>query len=135
MFKVEDQVFIRKNNINKKGIIKEIDEENKKYKITYFNEEGNRQIEEFKNKDITKYKEFPQTLEIKIKYFDKQLTKIEQHGNWIDLRSAQKIELKAFERTLIPLGVAMQLPQGYEALLVPRSSTFKNFGILQTNTP
>ena len=54
-------------------------------------------------------------------------------SDWIDLRAAEDVELKAGEFRLIHLGVAMQLPAGYEAHIVPRSSTFKNFGILQTN--
>lgn len=75
--------------------------------------------------------------EIKIKYFNDQLEKlqyIENKSDWIDLRAAQRIELKAGEFKLIPLGVAMELPAGYEAHVVPRSSTFKNFGIIQTNS-
>lgn len=73
---------------------------------------------------------------IKIKYFtDKidKLTYIEGKSDWIDLRAAEEADLKKGEFKLIPLGVAMQLPQGYEAHIVPRSSTFKNFGIIQTN--
>lgn len=73
---------------------------------------------------------------IKIKYFtDKieKLTYIDGKSDWIDLRAAEEIDLKKGEFRLIPLGVAMQLPQGYEAHIVPRSSTFKNFGIIQTN--
>jgi len=73
---------------------------------------------------------------IKIKYFsDKidRLTYIDGKSDWIDLRSAQDVSLKAGEFKLIPLGVAMELPEGYEAHVVPRSSTFKNFGIIQTN--
>ena len=54
-------------------------------------------------------------------------------GDWIDLRSAEDVELKAGEFKLISLGVSMELPKGYEAHIVPRSSTFKNFGIIQTN--
>lgn len=71
---------------------------------------------------------------IKIKYFD-NIDKIKQKNNsdWIDLRSAIDVELKANEFKLIPLGVGMKLPSGYEAHVVPRSSTFKNFGIIQTN--
>jgi dUTP pyrophosphatase len=74
-------------------------------------------------------------LKIKIKYFVQDLDKIEYKNNsdWVDLRSALTIELKAGEYKLIPLGVAMELPRGYEANFVPRSSTFKNYGILQTN--
>lgn len=73
---------------------------------------------------------------IKIKYFtDKieKLTYIDGKSDWIDLRAAEDVELKKGEFKLIPLGVAMELPKGYEAHVVPRSSTFKNFGIIQTN--
>lgn len=73
---------------------------------------------------------------IKIKYFtDKieKLTYIEGKSDWIDLRAAEDVTLKQGEFKLIPLGVAMELPKGYEAHVVPRSSTFKNFGIIQTN--
>lgn len=74
---------------------------------------------------------------IRIKYFSeniKKLTYIEGKSDWIDLRSAEEVSMKAGEFRLIPLGVAMELPQGYEAHVIPRSSTFKNFGILQTNS-
>lgn len=71
---------------------------------------------------------------VKIKYFSdiEKIKKIET-GDWIDLRSAETITLKQFEFKLIPLGIAVELPHGYEAHVVPRSSTFKNFGVLQTN--
>ena len=73
---------------------------------------------------------------IRIKYFtDKieKLTYIDGKSDWIDLRAAEDISLKKGEFALIPLGIAMELPQGYEAHVVPRSSTFKNFGVIQTN--
>lgn len=72
---------------------------------------------------------------IKIKYFTDKIERIKKidNGDWIDLRSAETVELKAGEFKLIPLGVAMELPKGYEAHIVPRSSTYKNFGIIQTN--
>lgn len=72
---------------------------------------------------------------IKIKYFTDKIDKIEKisKGDWIDLRAAAEIELKAGDFTLVPLGIGMQLPVGYEAHIVPRSSTFKNFGVIQTN--
>lgn len=73
---------------------------------------------------------------IKIKYFtDKieKLTYIDGKSDWIDLRAAESVDLKKGEFKLIPLGVAMELPKGYEAHIVPRSSTFKTFGIIQTN--
>lgn len=74
---------------------------------------------------------------IKIKYFTQEIDKlayIDGKSDWIDLRASETVELKAGEFKLIPLGVAMQLPAGYEAHVVPRSSTFKNFGILQANS-
>lgn len=72
---------------------------------------------------------------IKIKYFDNEIDKIEkiEKGDWVDLRAAETVELKAGEFKLIKLGIGMILPEGYEAHVVPRSSTFKNFGIIQTN--
>ena len=73
---------------------------------------------------------------IKIKYFTdeiEKLTYIDGKSDWIDLRAAESVDMKAGEFRLIPLGVAMELPEGYEAHIVPRSSTFKNFGIIQTN--
>lgn len=74
---------------------------------------------------------------IRIKYFSEKiekLTYIEGKSDWIDLRAAAEVELKAGEFRLIPLGVAMELPKGYEAHVIPRSSTFKNFGIIQSNS-
>ena len=56
-----------------------------------------------------------------------------ENGDWIDLRVAEDVELKAGEFKIISLGVSMKLPDGYEALVIPRSSTFKNWGIIQTN--
>ena len=73
---------------------------------------------------------------IRIKYFTDKIEKlkyIDGKSDWIDLRCAEEITLKQGEFKLIPLGVAMQLPAGYEAHVVPRSSTFKNFGVIQTN--
>lgn len=74
---------------------------------------------------------------IKIKYFTDAIEKlryIDGKSDWIDLRAAAEVPMKAGEFRLIPLGVAMELPKGYEAHVVPRSSTFKNFGILQVNS-
>ncbi|MCI9136701.1 MAG: dUTP diphosphatase [Lachnospiraceae bacterium] len=74
---------------------------------------------------------------IKIKYFDESLEKLTYIGgksDWIDLRASETVELKSGDFKLIPLGVAMELPKGYEAHVVPRSSTFKNYGILQVNS-
>ncbi|MBQ8281802.1 MAG: deoxyuridine 5'-triphosphate nucleotidohydrolase [Lachnospiraceae bacterium] len=73
---------------------------------------------------------------IKIRYISDKITRLEYidgKSDWIDLRAAEDVSMKAGEFKLINLGVAMELPKGYEAHLVPRSSTFKNFGIIQTN--
>lgn len=72
---------------------------------------------------------------VKIKYFDDGIEKIEkiENGDWIDLRAAESVDLKAGEFKLIRLGVGMKLPEGYEAHVVPRSSTYKTFGVIQTN--
>jgi dUTP pyrophosphatase len=85
-------------------------------------------IEDIREKDMQN---------IKIKYISDKIEKlqyIENKSDWIDLRAAEEVRLKAGEFKLIPLGIAMELPKGYEAHIVPRSSTFKNFGILQTNS-
>lgn len=73
---------------------------------------------------------------IKIKYFDDELIRLEKIaiGDWIDLRSMEDVEMKQGEYKLLKLGVAMQLPSGYEAHVLPRSSTFKNFGIILANS-
>ena len=73
---------------------------------------------------------------IQIKYFTdeiEKLTYIDGKSDWIDLRAAKEKELKAGQYAMIPLGVAMKLPEGYEAHIVPRSSTYKNYGLIQTN--
>ena len=75
--------------------------------------------------------------QIKIRYFSDEIERlryIDGKSDWIDLRCADRTELKAGEFRLIPLGVAMELPEGYEAHVVPRSSTFKTWGILQANS-
>lgn len=75
-------------------------------------------------------------MKIEIKYFVEglePLAYVDGKSDWIDLRAAQDVSLKKDEFKLIPLGIGMKLPEGYEAHVVPRSSTFKNFGIIQTN--
>ena len=74
--------------------------------------------------------------QIKIKYFTDKIDKLEYidgKSDWIDLRASEEVTLKKGEFKLIPLGVAMELPKGYEAHIVPRSSTYKNFGLTQAN--
>lgn len=73
---------------------------------------------------------------IKIKYFSDKIEKLRYiagNSDWIDLRVAEDVTMKKGEFRLIRLGVAMELPRGFEAHIVPRSSTYKNFGLIQTN--
>lgn len=77
-------------------------------------------------------------MELKVLYHDEKfgelerISKIEQ-GDWIDLRAAETVELKKGEFKIISLGITVVIPDGYEMNIVPRSSTYKNFKILQTN--
>ena len=74
---------------------------------------------------------------IKVKYYTDtidELCYVAGKSDWIDLHAAEEVTMKAGEYRLIPLGLAIALPEGYEAHIVPRSSTFKNYGILQTNS-
>lgn len=73
-------------------------------------------------------------LEIKYHYPDMQKIEKINQGDWIDLRAAKYYRLKKGEFALIDLGVSIKLPEGYEAHLAPRSSTFKRYGIIQTNS-
>lgn len=73
---------------------------------------------------------------IKIKYHDDEIPRLQKltKGDLIDLYAAETVELKAGEDKLISLGVSMKLPYGWKANVYPRSSTFKNWGILQCNS-
>jgi len=73
---------------------------------------------------------------IKIRYLDCNMPKLEKvkDGDWIDLRTLEDVSILKGEFKLISLGIAMELPKNMEAYVVPRSSTFKNFGILQVNS-
>ena len=73
---------------------------------------------------------------IKIKYHDNEIDKIAKIavGDWIDLRAAETVAMNKGDFKLISLGISMKLPDGYEAHVVPRSSTFKKWGVLQTNS-
>lgn len=71
---------------------------------------------------------------ILIKYHtDIEKIKDIKEGDWIDLRAAEDVVMAKGEFKLISLGISMKLPDGYEANIVPRSSTFKNFGVIQCN--
>lgn len=76
-------------------------------------------------------------VKIKIKYHSDKIEKlryIDGKSDWIDLRAAEDVSLKAGESCLISLGISVKLPDGYEMIIAPRSSTYKNFGIIQTNS-
>lgn len=74
-------------------------------------------------------------LEIKIKYMtDIKPITVSDNGDWIDLRSSIDIDLNFLEFTYIPLGVCMELPKGYSAIIAPRSSTYKKWGIVVANS-
>ena len=74
---------------------------------------------------------------IKIMYHDKNMEKlvyVDGKSDWIDLRAAEDVELSKGDFHLVNLGVSVELPEGYEMIIAPRSSTFKNYGLLQTNS-
>ena len=74
-------------------------------------------------------------LDIKIKYVtDIKPIDVADKGDWIDLRAGKTVELEPFEYAQIPLGVCMQIPKGYTAIIAPRSSTYKKWGIIQVNS-
>lgn len=72
---------------------------------------------------------------VQIKVFDEACRPaLNDKGDWIDLRSMEDMTIQPGEFKLVPLGVAMKLPEGYEAHIAPRSSTFKNYHLIQTNS-
>lgn len=77
-------------------------------------------------------------MNIRIKYFTDKIEKLKfiggEKSDWIDLRASEDISLKAGESACVPLGVAMEIPPNFEAHIVPRSSSFKNYGFIQTNS-
>ena len=74
-------------------------------------------------------------MKIKVKYHTDILPlEMNEKGDWVDLRAAQDMKLWGGYYYYIPLGISVELPEGYEAHVAPRSSTFKNWGIIQTNS-
>lgn len=100
----------------------------------------------FKEEDLPKAASGPlsaldsyvRTEVVEIKYHSDQVERLKYIGglksDWVDLRAAEDVVMKEGEFALISLGISVKLPKGYEMIIVPRSSTFKNFGILQTNS-
>jgi dUTP pyrophosphatase len=144
-YKLQETIWIKE--LKKTGVVQKLDIPNLQAEVTYVasREGGNtvinrqtfkfEQIDKLKRKDeVAKTDEKPLT--ILVKYFDgdsEEITKI-PNGDWIDLRSAVSMEYKAGESIKLPLGVAMSLPFTYEAHVAPRGSTFKNYGVIQTNS-
>lgn len=134
VFKLNQAVWYTEKK--KKAIVKELVDG--KVKITYFNKDDKRVVEIVDPKKLTilnPKKETKKMLDVKIKYHAdiEKIAHIEQ-GDWVDLRAAEDVEMKTGDYKLISLGVGFKLPEGYEAHVVPRSSTFKTWGILQTNS-
>ena len=74
-------------------------------------------------------------MKIKVKYHADILPlEINDKGDWIDLRAAEDMKLRAGHDYYIPLGISVELPEGYEAHIAPRSSAFKRWGIIQANS-
>lgn len=99
----------------------------------HYNDVGN---VDYESRAIKTYIDNQTDETIRVRYISDKIPKLCNVGDksdWIDLAAAEDVTMQAGEFKLIPLGVAMQLPEGYEAHIVPRSSTFKNFGILQAN--
>lgn len=74
---------------------------------------------------------------IRIQYHSNEISKLQYIGgksDWIDLRVAEHVTMKKGEFRLISMGISVQVPDGYEMILAPRSSTFKNYGLIQTNS-
>lgn len=93
------------------------------------------QITKDQRKKKVKYrKKF--VLNVPIKYFDESLPQVEkiQVGNWIDLYAREDVTIDCLKSARIPLNVAMELPEGYEAHILPRSSTFNKWGIILANS-
>lgn len=73
-------------------------------------------------------------MKLKVKYVrDVPKLKAQENGNWIDLYTPFDVTIHRGEYVKIPLGVCMEIPKGYEAIIAPRSSTFERYGIIQTN--
>lgn len=73
---------------------------------------------------------------IEVRYVVEGMTPLEvtKEGDLIDLRAAEDVKMEAGDFKIISLGVAMRLPKGYKANIYPRSSTYKNFGIVLANS-
>lgn len=122
-----------KNYFLETGKVNEIDRKYRKFFVIY--KDGN--IFSYDAEQAGLFDHVKMVVPLKVKYFSEDIEKlryIDGKSDWIDLRASEDIELKKGEFKLIPLGIAVELPTGYEAHMIPRSSTYKNFHILQTNS-
>ena len=71
---------------------------------------------------------------IRVHFVGERTIHVEEKGNWFDLKTAEDVSLRPGDYKKISLGLSMALPNGYEAILAPRSSTFEKYGILQANS-
>ena len=122
-----------KNYFLETGKVNEVDRKYRKFFVIY--KDGN--IFSYDAEQAGLFDHVKMVVPLKVKYFSEDVEKlryIDGKSDWIDLRASEDIELKKGEFKLIPLGIAVELPTGYEAHMIPRSSTYKNFHILQTNS-
>lgn len=153
-YKIQERIWIKA--LNKTGRVVSLDIPNLSAAISFY-EDGDLKTRNMKFMEIDKYKDqnakkvetkksptfkgnvvIPEKKQtILVKYFNEHLNPINkiEIGDWIDLRSAQNVSYKEGDFIKLPLGVAMSLPSGYEAHVAPRGSTFKNFGVVQVNSP
>lgn len=144
-YKVDEQVWIKK--LKKVGKVVSLDIPNLEASISYYDGEDlitrkmkfmeidKLRLHDSKEKTGQKRNK-KRKLTIHVKYFDGDMQELEKitKGDWIDLRSAVTLKYKAGDSIVLPLGIAMSLPYGYEAHTAPRGSTFKNYGVIQTNS-
>ena len=122
-----------KNYFLETGKVNEVDRKYRKFFVIY--KDGN--IFSYDAEQAGLFDHVKMVVPLKVKYFSEDIEKlryIDGKSDWIDLRASEDFELKKGEFKLIPLGIAVELPTGYEAHMIPRSSTYKNFHILQTNS-
>lgn len=111
--------------------LKDTDEYNRDFELHQFEVVNNKE-DNLNNKGAYN---MSNKLNVRIKYFEgaTKLKKISK-GNWIDVYARRDVFVPTGERAMIPLGFALELPQGWEGHLAPRSSTFKTWGVIQTNS-
>jgi dUTP pyrophosphatase len=140
-YKVNEKIWIKSEK--REGKVTELDIPNLTATVVFQRDEDEIVTRKFKFMEIDKIKQSKEKqkkqdkkLTILVRYFADDLPRLQkiEKGNWIDMYASEDVELKQYERKLVPLGVAMSLPFGYEAHVLPRSSTLKNFGVIMGNS-